>query len=146
MHVEINTFFTTNDILPSHFPMSKKLKSNSSNDLSCFHREHKQVLNTHGKDKRLNYLIKSCIRYFITIISLTAGRKRELQKDMAELHHEINIPSNQGGSFLAMSIKDCSKAVAKTDIENIDKKIHYAFQTLLLYLTVTKHHKRGFSP
>lgn len=132
MHVKFNTFFTTNDTPPSHFPVSKKVKSNSSNDLSCFHREHKWVLNTHGKDKRLNDLIKSCIRYFISITSPPAGRKRELQKEMAELHRKSNIASNQGVSFLAGSVKDCSKAVAKTDIENIDKKIHYAFQTLLL--------------
>lgn len=46
---------------------------------------------------------------------------------MAELHHKSNIPSNQEGRLIAMSIKDCSKAVAKTDMENIDKKIHYTF-------------------
>lgn len=132
MHIKFNTYFTANETLPSHFPVSKKLKSSSSNDLSCFHREHKQILNTHGEDKRLNNLIKSCIRCFITVTSPPAGSNGELQKDMAELHRKSNIPSNQGGNFLAMNTKICSKAVAKTNVENIDKKIHYAFQTLLL--------------
>jgi len=59
------------------------------------------------------------------------GRNGELQNEMAELHKKSNIPSNQARGFLSMSIKDCSNAVAKADIENIDKKIHYAFQTLL---------------
>lgn len=132
MHIKFNTFFTANETLPSHFPLSKNLKSNSSNDLSCFHRDHKQILNTHGEDKSLNHLIKIWIRCFITVTSPPAGSNGELQKEMAELHHKSNIPSNQRGNILAMDIKVCSKAVAKTDIKNIDEKICYTFQTLLL--------------
>lgn len=66
------------------------------------------------------------------LLSSPAGRKRKLQKETAELHHKVNIPSQEGRSFLAISIKDCSKVVAKTDTENMDTKINYSLQTLLL--------------
>lgn len=53
------------------------------------------------------------------------------QRERAEFHHKSNIPSQQRGSFLTISIGDRSKVVEKTDTENIDAKINYAFQTLL---------------